>query len=92
MHKISRLSRLLFLLKFAGGLDLIILLIGPLLPSLPVVAVNVAILAHSVGVELIMRAVPGLLIPSVFVVAVAAHALGVVLLLGVPAVIGLLSS
>ena len=92
MHKIWNVSRLLFFFELTGGLDLIILFIGPLLPALPVVAVNIAILAHAVGVELIVWAVPGLLIPSVFMVAVAAHALGVVLLLWVSAVIGLLSS
>ena len=92
MHKIWKGSRLLLFFELAGRLNFIVLLISPLLPPLPVVAVNVAILAHAVGVELIMRAVPGLLIPSVLVVAVAAHALGVVLLLRVPAVIGLLSS
>lgn len=78
--------------ELAGGLDLIILLISPLFSPLSVVTVNIAVLTHTVGVELIMWTVPGLLIPTVLVVAVTAHALGVVLLLRVAAVIGLLSS
>ncbi len=62
-----------------------------LLPALAVVAVDVAILTHAVGVELVVRAVPRLLVATVLVVAVAAHSLRVVLLVGVSTVVGFLS-
>lgn len=92
MHKIWKESRLLLFFELARRLDLIILLIRPLLSPLSVVTVDIAVLTHAVGVELIMWTVPRLLIPTIFMVAVAAHSLGVVLLLRVAAVIGLLSS
>lgn len=63
-----------------------------LFPPLSVVAVNVTVLAHSVGVQLRVRTVPRLLRASVFVVAVAAHSLRVVLALGVAAAVRLLSA
>lgn len=59
-----------------------------LFPALAVVAVDVAVLTHAVGVELVVRAVPRLFVSAVLVVAVAAHALRVVLLLWVAAVVG----
>lgn len=63
----------------------------PFFPSLLVVAVDVTVLAHSIGVEFIMGAVPRLLGSSVFVVAVAAHTLGVMFSIIVAAVIDFLS-
>ena len=60
-------------------------------PSFAIVAIDVAILAHTVGVKFVMGAVPGFFVTAVFVVTVTAHALCIVLLLRVSAVVGLFS-
>jgi len=62
-----------------------------LLSPLSVVAVDVTVLAHSVCVELRVGTVPRLLRAAVFVVAVAAHSLRIVLPFGVAAAVRLLS-
>ena len=63
-----------------------------LFPPLAVVAVDVTVLTHSVGVKLRVRTVPRLLRAAVFVVAVAAHSLRVVLSFRVAAAVRLLSA
>jgi hypothetical protein len=63
-----------------------------LFPPLSVVAVDVTVLTHSIGVQLRVRTVPRLLCAAVFVVAVAAHSLRVVLPLRVTATVRLLSA
>lgn len=79
----------LLFLDLQGCLRSIVPLLSPLLPPLPIVTVDVAVLAHPVRVELVVLAVPGLLVSSEFVVAVAAHSLGVVLAVGVSAAVRL---
>ncbi len=51
-----------------------------------VVLVDVTVLAHSIGVQFLVWALPWFFGASVLVVTVVAHALGVVLLIIVPAV------
>jgi len=63
-----------------------------LFPPLSVVAVDVTVLTHSVGVKLRVWTVPRLFRAAVFVVAVAAHSLRVVLALRVAATVCLLSA
>ena len=60
-------------------------------PSFAVVAVDIAVLAHAVGVELAVWAVPGFFVAAVLVVAVVAHAFGVVFAIGVSAAVDLLA-
>lgn len=48
------------------------------LSSFAVVGIDVTVLAHTVGIEFIVRAVPWFFGASIFVVAVVAHAFGVV--------------
>ena len=62
-----------------------------LFPSLPVVGIYVTVLAHSIGIELVMRAVPRFLRSAVLVIAVVAHTLGIVLSVPMPTVIYFLS-
>lgn len=63
-----------------------------LFPPLSVVAVDVTVLTHSIGVQLRVRTVPRLLCTAMFVVAVAAHSLRVVLPLSVTATVRFLSA
>lgn len=70
---------------------LLVSLLPLLLSSLAVVTVDIAVLAHAIGVKLLVRAVPWFLVASILVVAVAAHTLGVVLLLRVTAIVCLLT-
>ena len=81
------LSLLLLHLDLGPGLVIVLLFLS----SLAVVGIDVAVLAHPVGVKFIVRTVPGLFCPAVLVVAVVAHALGVVLPLRVTAVVHLLA-
>ena len=60
-----------------------------LFPSFAIVGVDIAILAHPIGVQFIMRAIPWFFVPAVLVIAVVAHAFGVVLAIGVAAVVDL---
>lgn len=72
------------------GLRLNLQLLGrliPLLPPLFVVAIYVTILAHPIRIKFDMQTVPGLFVTSDPVVAVVAHAFGVVLAIAMPAVI-----
>jgi hypothetical protein len=62
-----------------------------LFSSLSIVTVYIAVLAHAVGVEFLVRAVPRLFVTAVLVVAVTTHSLCVVLLLRMPTVISLLT-
>ena len=78
------------MLGVVGGVVRFVLL--SLLPPLSVVAVDVTVLTHSVCVQLRVRTVPRLLRAAVFVVAVAAHSLRVVLPLRVAAAVRLLSA
>ena len=78
------------MLGVLGGIVGFVLL--SLLPPLSVVAVDVTVLAHSVCVELRVGTVPRLLRAAVFVVAIAAHSLRVVLPLRVAAAVRLLSA
>ena len=78
------------MLGVLGGIVGFVLL--SLLPPLSVVAVDVTVLTHSVGVQLRVRTVPRLLRAAVFVIAVAAHSLCVVLPLRVTAAVRLLSA
>lgn len=57
-----------------------------LFPAFAVVAVDVAVLAHSVGVQLIVRAVPRLFVAAKSVIAIAAHAFGIMFSVRVTAV------
>ncbi len=61
-------------------------------PPLSVVAVDVTVLTHSISIQLRVRTVPRLLRAAVFVIAVAAHSLCVVLPLRVTAAVRLLSA
>ena len=70
------------------GLDFIVFLLS----SFAIVSIDVAVLAHAVGVEFPMGAVPRLFGPSVLVVAIAAHAFSVVLFVGVAAAVHFFSS
>lgn len=63
-----------------------------LFPPLSVVAVDVTVLTHSIGVQLSVRTVPRLFCAAVFVVAVAAHSLRVVFPFCVAATVRLLSA
>ena len=78
------------MLGVVGGIVGFVLL--SLLPPLSVVAVDVTVLTHSIGVQLRVRTVPRLLRAAVFVVAIAAHSLRVVLPLRVAAAVRLLSA
>lgn len=59
--------------------------------SFAIVSVYIAILAHAVGVKLIMRAVPGFFGSSILVVAIVAHTLGIMFTFLVPAVVNFFS-
>jgi hypothetical protein len=74
------------------ALDLVVPLLNFFLSSFSVVSIDVAILAHPVGVKLFMGAIPRFLGSSVFVVAIAAHSLGVVVFVGVATIIHLFSN
>lgn len=67
------------------------LFIYSFLSPLSVVGVDVAILAHAVGVEFVMRAVPWLLVSAIPMVAVSAQAFSVVLFIRMSAFIHLLT-
>ncbi len=92
---ITRKSQNFFLFDGAGVLGVVGRIIRfvllSLLSPLSVVAVDVTVLAHSVCVEFRVGTVPRLLRAAVFVVAVAAHSLRVVLPFGVAAAVRLLS-
>lgn len=58
---------------------------------LPVISINITVLAHSTRIQLIMAAIPWLLRSPVFVVAVVAHTLRIVTFLRVTTLIYLFS-
>ena len=76
---------LILLLNLELSLDLVVLQL--LLPPLPVIGVDVAILTHPVSVEFVMRTVPRFFVAAVFMVAIVAHSLCVVLTVRVPAIV-----
>lgn len=60
---------------------------APFFSSFAVVGVDVTVLAHTVSIEFIVRAVPWFFGASIFVVAVVAHSFGVVFAFMVAAVV-----
>lgn len=65
---------------------------GSFFSSFAIVSVDVAILAHAIGVKLIVRAVPGFFGSSVLVVAIVAHAFGIMFTFLMSAAVNFLSA
>lgn len=73
--------------EVALQLSLFISLFLLFLSLLFVIAVYVAILTHTIGIEFLMRTVPRLFVPSVLVVAITTHALSIVFLIRMATII-----